>query len=167
MTRVSLEDVFARIDDSELIALTRELVRIPSVVRPGDPAATEANVAEHVRSWLAKEGFAIETHEVAPGRPNVVAWLGDTGEGKSLLLDGHTDVVTEGDPAEWTHAPFGGDLVDGRIYGRGAADMKSVGPGRGDGRRRDPAQRGSGCAGGSSSALSSTRKATCSARASS
>src|SRR5262249_10603153 len=59
------------------------------------------------------------------GRPNVVAWLGEKGSGKSLLLEGHTDVVTEGNPAEWTHPPFGADLADGRIYGRGAADMKS------------------------------------------
>src|SRR5204862_179245 len=59
------------------------------------------------------------------GRPNVVAWLGESGRGPSLLLEGHTDVVTEGNPAEWTHAPFGAELVDGRIYGRGAADMKS------------------------------------------
>jgi succinyl-diaminopimelate desuccinylase len=122
---VSLADVLACVDESELIALTQELVRIPSVVRPGDPSATEAGVAEHVRSWLATEGFATEVHEVAPGRPNVIAWLGDRDGGRSLLLEGHTDVVTEGDPAEWAHPPFGGDLVDGRIYGRGAADMKS------------------------------------------
>ena len=122
---MDLQNIFARIDESELVELTRDLVRIPSVVRPGDPTATEADVARHVRTWLAKEGFATETHEVAPGRPNVVAWLGDKGDGKSLLLEGHTDVVTEGDPLEWSHAPFGADLVDGRIYGRGAADMKS------------------------------------------
>src|SRR5262249_24838212 len=124
-TRVSLEDVLARIDESELVELTRALVRIPSVVRPGDPTATESDVAEHVRTWLAKEGFAIETHEVAPGRPNVIAWLGDKGDSRSLLLEGHTDVVTEGNPGEWSRAPFGGELADGRIYGRGAADMKS------------------------------------------
>ena len=41
-----------------------------------------------------------------------------------LLLEGHTDVVTEGDPAEWTHPPFAAEVADGRIYGRGAADMK-------------------------------------------
>src|SRR5207247_10555742 len=49
---------------------------------------------------------------------------GDKDGGRSLLPEGHTDVVTEGDPREWTHAPFGAELVDGRIYGRGAADMK-------------------------------------------
>ena len=113
------------IDEDELIELTRALIRIPSVVRPDDPGATEAMVARHVEVWLTKQGFDLEVQEVAPGRPNVVAWLGEKGAGKSLLLEGHTDVVTEGDPVEWTHPPFEADLVGGRIYGRGAADMKS------------------------------------------
>jgi succinyl-diaminopimelate desuccinylase len=122
--RASLRDVLTRIDDEELIQLTRDLVRIPSVIRPDDPLATEGAVAAHVERWLAREGFTVETQEVAPGRPNVIAWLGDKGSGRSLLLEGHTDVVTEGDAREWTHPPFAADLVDGRIYGRGAADMK-------------------------------------------
>jgi len=112
------------IDEAELIELTRELVRIPSVVRPGDPTATEAAVARYVEAWLTKQGFDLEVQEVAPGRPNVLAWLGEADGGRSLLLEGHTDVVTEGDPAEWTHPPFAAELADGRIYGRGAADMK-------------------------------------------
>ena len=118
-------DVLSRIDADELIALTRDLVRIPSVVRPGDPTATEAAVAAHVERWLRTEGFDVEVHEVAPGRPNVLASIGASGAGRTLLLEGHTDVVTEGDAREWSHPPFGGDLVDGRIYGRGSADMKS------------------------------------------
>lgn len=120
----SLRDVLTRIDNEELIQLTRDLVRIPSVIRPDDPFATEAAVAAHVERWLAREGFTVETQDVAPGRPNVIAWLGDKGSGRSLLLEGHTDVVTEGDAREWTRPPFAADLVDGRIYGRGAADMK-------------------------------------------
>ena len=118
-------DALSRIDADELIALTRDLVRIPSVVRPGDPTATEAAVAAHVERWLRREGFDVEVHEVAPGRPNVLAAIGASGAGPTLLLEGHTDVVTEGDAREWSHPPFGGDLVDGRIYGRGSADMKS------------------------------------------
>ena len=55
----------------------------------------------------------------------MLAVLGDRAAGPTLLLEGHTDVVTEGDPGQWSHPPFGADLVDGRIYGRGAADMKS------------------------------------------
>ena len=122
---MSITKALAAIDESELVALTRDLIRIPSVVRPGDPSATEAAVAEHVRAWLAKEGFALEIQDVAPGRPNVIGWIGDGAGGPSLLLEGHTDVVTEGDPVEWSHAPFGAELVDGKIYGRGSADMKS------------------------------------------
>ena len=120
-----LQAALAAVDLNELVELTRELIRIPSVVRPGDPLGTEAAVARRVERWLAKEGFDLEVHEVAPGRPNVVAWLGDKGSGRSLLLEGHTDVVTEGDPREWTHPPFAAELADGKIYGRGAADMKS------------------------------------------
>jgi succinyl-diaminopimelate desuccinylase len=121
---VRATDAVSRIDADELIALTRDLVRIPSVVRPGDPTATEAAVAAHVERWLRAEGFTVEVHEVAPGRPNVLASIGDAAAGPTLLLEGHTDVVTEGNAAEWTHPPFGGDLVDGRVYGRGSADMK-------------------------------------------
>jgi len=122
----ALSQVLRKIDADEVVELTRSLVRIPSVYRPGDPESTEARVADFVEAWLRREGFQIETQTVAPGRPNVVGWLGEKRPGqKSLLLEGHTDVVTEGDPAAWSYPPFGAELVDGRIYGRGAADMKS------------------------------------------
>jgi succinyl-diaminopimelate desuccinylase len=120
---VALTEVLAHIDPTEVVELTRDLIRIPSVVNPDDPRLTEAAVADFVRRWFEKEGFSLEVQEVAPGRPNVIAWLGERG-GRTLLLEGHTDVVTEGDPGAWTHPPFGADLVEGRIYGRGAADMK-------------------------------------------
>ncbi len=120
-----LRQVLEQIDADEVVELTRALVRIPSVVRPGDPESTEARVAAFVENWLRREGFAVEVQEVAPGRPNVLGWLGEKMPGrKSLLLEGHTDVVTEGDPGDWSWPPFGAELVDGRIYGRGAADMK-------------------------------------------
>src|SRR5262249_1592669 len=120
-----VDRALACVDDAELIDLTRTLIRISSVVRPGEAGATEAAVAGHVEAWLTKQGFDLEIQEVAPDRPNVVACLGKKGSGRSLLLEGPTDVGTEGNPAEWTHPPFGADLIDGRIYGRGAADMKS------------------------------------------
>jgi succinyl-diaminopimelate desuccinylase len=121
----ALQAALACINPEELVQLTRDLVRIPSVVRPDDPGGNEAAVALHVERWLSKEGFAVEVQAVAPGRPNVLAWLGEKGAGRSLLLEGHTDVVTEGNAGEWTHPPFAADVVDGKIYGRGAADMKS------------------------------------------
>ncbi len=121
-----LPQLLRKIDPDEVVELTRALVRIPSVYRPGDSDATEAKVAAFVESWLRREGFQVEVQEVAPGRPNVIGSLGEKSAGrKSLLLEGHTDVVTEGDPNEWSHPPFAAELANGRIYGRGAADMKS------------------------------------------
>ena len=121
-----LSRVLERIDAQEVVELTRSLVRIPSVYRPGEPGANEAQVAAFVASWLGSEGLPVEIQEVAPGRPNVLSWIGEKGPGRRcLLLEGHTDVVTEGDPAAWATPPFAAEMRDGRIYGRGAADMKS------------------------------------------
>jgi succinyl-diaminopimelate desuccinylase len=116
--------VLEQIRDDEVVELTRQLVRIPSVYRPGQPGANEERVARAVETWMRREGLDVEVQHVAPGRPNVIASLGPPG-GKTLLLEGHTDVVTEGDANEWRHSPFAADRVDGRIYGRGTADMKA------------------------------------------
>jgi acetylornithine deacetylase/succinyl-diaminopimelate desuccinylase family protein len=122
----TLDRVLEQISADEVVELTRALVRIPSVYRPNDPAANEAEVAAFVETWFTREGLPVDVQEVAPGRPNVLSWLGEKGPGRRcLLLEGHTDVVTEGDPKEWTWPPFAAELRDGRIYGRGAADMKS------------------------------------------
>jgi succinyl-diaminopimelate desuccinylase len=121
----ALARILEHIDPGELVELTSALVRIPSVYRPGEPDGTEARVAMFVETWLRREGFEVEVQEVAPGRPNVLGSIGDRTPGtRSLLLEGHTDVVTEGDPAHWSRPPYGGEAIDGRIYGRGAADMK-------------------------------------------
>src|SRR4030095_4519384 len=59
-------------------------------------------------------------------RRNVLWWIGEKGAGqRCLLLEGHTDVVTEGDPHAWSSPPFAAEMRDGRIYGRGATAMKS------------------------------------------
>ncbi|MCB0186013.1 MAG: M20/M25/M40 family metallo-hydrolase, partial [Caldilineaceae bacterium] len=70
--------------------------------------------------------MGLETHFelVEPGRPNVIA-LHQMGDGPTLMFEGHTDVVTEGDPAAWADPPFSATIRDGRIYGRGANDMKA------------------------------------------
>ncbi len=115
----------AAVDADALVRLTRDLIRIPSVYRPGDPAGNEAACAAFLAGHLTRVGLAVSTHDVAPGRSNVVGdW--DTGRpGRGLILEGHTDVVTEGDHAAWTVPPFDAVVRDGRIYGRGAADMKA------------------------------------------
>ncbi len=119
--------VLDRIDDAELIAWVQALTCIPSVWKPetGEgEAAAAAWVAERCRT------IGLETHveEVVPGRPNVVAWLRGTRPqvgARALMFEGHTDVVTEGDPALWTDPPFSATLRDGKIFGRGANDMKA------------------------------------------
>jgi succinyl-diaminopimelate desuccinylase len=119
-----LDAVLRRIDRGELICFTGELVRIPSVYRPEEAEGNEARVARFLAGYLEREGFEVHTEEVAPGRPNVWAlWEGDR-PGRTLLFEGHTDVVTEGRAEDWSHPPFGAERVGGRIYGRGACDTK-------------------------------------------
>ena len=110
------------IDADALVEFTQALVRVPSVNEPGrgeEPAARL--VVELMRSW----GWQPVVDEVAPGRPNVIAVVDGGRPGPTLLFEGHTDVVTEGDRAGWTVDPFGAEIRDGRLYGRGSADMKS------------------------------------------
>jgi acetylornithine deacetylase len=105
----------------DALALTRELVRIdsrnPSLVA-GAPG--EGNVARALAAVLNEWGFRVELLDSAPGRPCVIARVGPT-DGGTLMFNGHLDVVgTEG----MVHAPFNGIERDGRLYGRGATDMK-------------------------------------------
>lgn len=118
------DQVLAAIDDEQLIDFLRNLIRIPSVYDPGRPDGNEAAAAAYVADFLRQEGFEVHVEEVAPGRPNVVAYLRSGRPGKTLLFEGHTDVVTAGDPDAWTVDPFGALVRDGRIYGRGACDTK-------------------------------------------
>jgi len=106
--------------------LTQAIVRIPSV-NPKfvqDPAQNnEPAVQDRLQSEAEAMGFATERWEVFPGRPNLVSDLaGD--EARSLILCGHVDVVPIGQKADWTVEPFGGDIRNGRLYGRGSFDMK-------------------------------------------
>jgi succinyl-diaminopimelate desuccinylase len=116
--------VLAAVDEAYTLDLARRLVRIPSVYRPDDPAANETAVAALVASELRDLGLDVHVEDAAPGRPNVIGdWVG-RGAGPLLILEGHSDVVTEGDTAAWSVPPFAGVVADGRLYGRGAADMK-------------------------------------------
>jgi succinyl-diaminopimelate desuccinylase len=111
------------VDEQAVVALTRDLVRLRTVNEPG---AREASAAALVADTMRAFGWEPQITEVAPGRPNVVAVVeGGGGPGRTLAFEGHTDVVTEGDPDRWSVDPYGGELRDGRLYGRGAADMKS------------------------------------------
>lgn len=116
-------EVLSRIDSVELVELTRALIRIPSVYRP-DGGGSEEEVARFVAKRLEEFGLEVKLEEVAPGRPNVIAILRGRDEGRTLMFEAHTDVVTEGNPAEWTYPPFEAVVEGGRIYGRGACDTK-------------------------------------------
>ncbi len=116
------------VDGERAVILTRKLVQLRSVFEPS-AGGNEAAAAHFVAETLRGSGFAVTEEEAAPGRPNVIAdWSGsgfDEKRHKTLMLEGHTDVVTEGDAERWTYPPFAAELVDGRIYGRGACDMKA------------------------------------------
>jgi succinyl-diaminopimelate desuccinylase len=120
-----LEAVDGLSDD--LVALLQRLIRLPTVNPPGE--GYEAFVAD-LRAYLDDLGYETAVHHAPPElaplgeglpRPNLLARL--PGEGPLVHLNGHYDVVPVGN--DWTTDPFGGELKDGRIYGRGSADMKS------------------------------------------
>lgn len=112
------------VDAGRVVALTRDLVRVPSVYRPGDPSGNETAIANFLAAHFRGLGLVASVQEAAPNRPNVVADWDSGRPGRGLILEGHTDVVTEGHHAAWTYPPFDAVVADGRIYGRGAADMK-------------------------------------------
>ncbi|MFN3391422.1 MAG: M20 family metallopeptidase [Meiothermus ruber] len=106
------------VDADELVRLTQTLIRIASYY----PGPGEQPVVDFLEPYLRERGFKTTVQEVVPGRPNLIADLGQ-GEG-GLILEGHTDVVTHGSLDQWTIPPYEARIVDGKIYGRGACDMK-------------------------------------------
>ncbi|MGZ8528847.1 MAG: M20/M25/M40 family metallo-hydrolase, partial [Candidatus Limnocylindrales bacterium] len=110
----------------ELIEHLRALIRIASVNPPPPPGDGELRTAQAVAAILAESGVPSEIVEPAPGRGSVAARLrGDGTGGPPLLLLSHLDVVPA-PPETWTHDPFGADLEDGHVWGRGAVDMKGM-----------------------------------------
>lgn len=105
------------IDEHEIVSLTTALIDAGGE-NPGDTEEKTAKVlAEHCRAL----GFDVRTVEVAPGRPNVIVSIGSD-ERPGVLFVGHSDVVPAG--TGWTTDPFSAVVRDGRIFGRGACDMK-------------------------------------------
>lgn len=106
------------VDRDLVIELTRELIRFQSVNPPGD----EGPVAEFLSARMADLGLDVEIQQLSESRSNVIGRIRGDGPGH-LVFTGHLDVVPPGGQP-WEHEPFAADLVDGRIYGRGSADMK-------------------------------------------
>ena len=107
-------------DREVLLDFLRGFIRCPS---PNPPADTR-EAAGHIRRFLERHGA--EYRVIAPNEvmPNIVATFEAGKPGRHLALNGHIDCFPVGDGAGWTHDPWGAELVDGRIYGRGACDMK-------------------------------------------
>jgi acetylornithine deacetylase/succinyl-diaminopimelate desuccinylase-like protein len=102
----------------EVVDLLQRLIRIDTTNPPGNETAA----AELLRDYLEANGVACDLYAKDPARANLVARLRG-GDGPTLALLSHTDVVLA-DPAEWERHPFGGELVAGEVWGRGALDMK-------------------------------------------
>ena len=120
---MKLDRLLKEIKRDELIQLTQDIIRIPSVRRQ-DGGGSEEEVALFLSHLLEEMGLDVVVEEVEPGAPNVIGVLQGQEEGPCLMFECHTDVVTEGDASEWKYGPFEGRLSGNRIYGRGACDTK-------------------------------------------
>ncbi|MGN6250210.1 MAG: M20/M25/M40 family metallo-hydrolase [Marmoricola sp.] len=110
---------------AEVVETCQDLIRIDTSNFGDADGPGERKAAEHVATLLDEVGIEAQLFESAPGRTSLVARWGGAGDatGEPVLLHGHLDVV----PAraeDWTHDPFGGEVVDGQVWGRGAVDMK-------------------------------------------
>ncbi|UJA19389.1 ArgE/DapE family deacylase [Thermoleophilia bacterium SCSIO 60948] len=127
----------------ELVDLARTLIDFDTTVRgePGEPAREEAALQSHVATLLERAGADVELWEPRPGeldrwrrqvpeglgfegRPQMVARFAGRSTGSSLLFNGHVDVVSAEPKKRWASDPFRAEVRDGKLFGRGACDMK-------------------------------------------
>lgn len=116
-------DGWPRPDLAAAVELTRRLIRIPSTNDPSRKRS-EAPAAKVVAEVMRSFGWKPVVEQVSRGRPNVHAVVEGGSPGPTLLFEGHTDVVTEMPEDAWSVPPFAAEMRDGRLYGRGSADMK-------------------------------------------
>jgi succinyl-diaminopimelate desuccinylase len=103
--------------EDDVISLLSELVRIPSV------CGQEYRIASFIHDWLRRNDLPAELIPVKPNRPNVIVTLKAPKLGPRIMLNGHMDTVEPG--RGWVHDPFGAEIRNGKMYGRGTIDMKS------------------------------------------
>ncbi|MCJ7625676.1 MAG: M20 family metallopeptidase [Anaerolineaceae bacterium] len=125
-------EVSRSVEDNEedLVRITQELIRTPSINPPGDYDA----IAKKMFGFYQAEGLApviacasreeVEALELSYPRPNVIARVEGKNGSPVFCLDAHMDVVEPGDENSWRFSPFGGEIHDGKIYGRGSEDTK-------------------------------------------
>jgi acetylornithine deacetylase len=133
LVQAALEAVDAQFE--ETVAWLQEFVRIPSVI--GDEGRAQAWATDRMRTLglevkevlipdeeLMKHPTAVEGPWRSEGRPNIIGRWSGQGGGKSLILNGHVDVVSEEPRSQWSYDPYGATIEGDRMYGRGALDMK-------------------------------------------
>ncbi len=138
MDSLRIREVLRLVDDRRdaVIEFLRKLVRFPSVT--GDEFEIQNFIAKKLRDmglevdmWepdhkaLKKHPTYVPVERGYANRPNVVGIYRGTGDGRSLLFNGHVDVIPPGSLDTWDHQPYSGDIGENRLYGRGASDMKS------------------------------------------
>ena len=115
------EVIFDKPQHEEMCLLLQELIRIDTSNPPGN----ETPCCEFIRDIFAKEGIESEILEPQPTRGSIVARLKGDGSKKPLMLTSHIDVVPA-DASKWSVAPFGAEIKDGKLWGRGAIDTKNL-----------------------------------------
>jgi succinyl-diaminopimelate desuccinylase len=112
-----LEEILKKLDSSYTIKLTKEMINIPSVT------GEEEELSFYIKDKLDSYGMNTELHYVTKNRPNIYGIMKGEKTGKKLNYNAHTDTVPVGN--DWDTDPFKAEEIDGKIYGRGACDMKS------------------------------------------
>jgi succinyl-diaminopimelate desuccinylase len=113
------KDLAGLVKENEVVKMGQDLVRTQSVNPPGNELAA----AEYVVEALKRSDVEAELVMHSENRASVLARLKGQGKGPALIYNGHLDTVPVG-AEKWIHEPFGGEVAEGRIWGRGAADMK-------------------------------------------
>jgi acetylornithine deacetylase/succinyl-diaminopimelate desuccinylase family protein len=129
----AVERVLRQIDElrEELFQSISDVIQIESVnpnypgITYADVVGAEGEVARYVAALYERAGCNVDVFGLVEGRENAVGLLKGTGAGRSLIFNGHVDVVPGGDPGSWSSGPaFSGRIDEDRIWGRGACDMK-------------------------------------------
>lgn len=124
----SLDKLFQMVEESEheIVQLMCDLIRFPTVNTGVMPTGDELPLVEFLQKKLAADGIESQLFKSADNRANLVARLAGSQGKPRLLYMAHIDVVPVEDASQWKYPPFGGTVADGRVWGRGAADMKDM-----------------------------------------
>ena len=123
------EKVFSWIEENkdDLFGLLRSLIQIDTQNQGEPDTCDESEASRFVADYFRNNGWETDMYafDKDSRRFNVVGNMKGTGGGKDVMFNGHLDTVPIGDESLWTHEPLGGEISDGKIWGRGASDCKS------------------------------------------